>query len=294
MVLSNAEGDLMTWTHGVGLHAEIVRAVVVDPEDPHIAYAGVLLLGEWSIFTTRDGGQTWRQTSPPAMEPIVPDTMALAIAKTKDGNTVLYAGTIGCGILRSTDEGKSWETFGRSRCDQVVDPNMPSDVTHLAIDAHDPDVVYATAGQYVYHSDDGGVSWQRHVPDIDSSITGMVVDSVRPGTVYLITGSDGFWHSEDRGETWQQRGTQWFREAQLTAMAAIPGRECHLLVGASNGGVWMTSDGGETWRFIRENLAVSHITAIATSEALEGKILIGSASDGLGLFVPGRLFGGPH
>lgn len=277
------------WVHSKGLQAGTVRTVVVDPENPRIAYAGVLLLGEWSVFSTRDGGQTWQRTTPPCIEPVVPDTMALTLAKDQDGKTIVYAGTVGCGVFRSEDEGKSWETFGRARCDQVIE-NMPSDVSFLTVDAGDSDVVYAAAGQQVYRSENGGFSWQQYESEIDSPIMGMVADPLESSTVYLITGSDGFWYSEDGGETWQRRGDRQFEGVELRAITAVPNRAGHLVVGSSSGGIWITSDRGKNWRFIRENLAIGHITSIATSEELEGKFLIGSLSDGIALFTPGQLF----
>jgi len=287
----NPDGDLETWIHGQGLEAEYVRTIVVDPDDSDVAYAGVLLLGEWSVFITRDGGRTWERTTPPTIKPVVPDTVALALAKARDGRTVIYAGTIGCGVFRSDDGGGSWETFGRERCDQVVAGAMPSDVSLLAVDAENSDMVYAAAAQQVYCSEDGGFVWQQCGPKIDSPITGMTADSANHRTVYLIIGSEGFWRSEDGGETWHRLGERWFRGADLTTIAAMPGQAGHLIIGASTGEVWTTSNGGKTWRFIRENLAIGSITSIATSEDMEGKILIGSLSDGMALFTPGRLFG---
>jgi len=290
-VYANLEGDLRTWAHGKGLRAELVRTVAVDPDDPYVAYAGVLLEGESSVFVTEDGGQNWRQATPPPLDPVPPDTTALALAKTQDGQTVLYAGTVGCGVLRSNDKGRSWDTFGRSRCDQAGHGDMPADVAALAVDMSNADVVYAAAGQGFFCSTDGGYSWEQHEPGIKSPIVDMVADPVEAHTVYLVTGSDGFWYSKDGGETWQKPDRQPFEGAGLTTLAATSAQAYHLIVGASNGGVWITSDCGETWHSIRENLAVSSISSVATSEALEGKVLVGSLTDGLALFTPGQLFG---
>jgi photosystem II stability/assembly factor-like uncharacterized protein len=79
---------------------------------------------------------------------------------------------------------------------------------------------------------------------------------------------------------------------ELSSVAAVPGKTGHLVIGASNGAIWTSSDGGQTWRSIREKLAIGPITSIAVSEDLSGRILIGSAEDGMALFIPGRIFGG--
>jgi photosystem II stability/assembly factor-like uncharacterized protein len=277
------------WLPGQGLEAHAVRTLVVDPDDPYSAYAGVILLGEWSVFVTKDGGRTWRRTTPPPIEPVVPDTLALALGKGPDGKTVVYAGTVGCGVFRSEDAGATWDTLGRSRCEQDTDSGMPSDVAYLAVDALHPDSIYAATGQEVYHSDDGGFSWRQSAPEIASPIAGLVADTFEPDTVYLITASDGFWHSEDGAETWKRQDHRGFEGAEFTAVTTVPDEPGHLIVGASNGEVWETSDGGASWRSIRQDLAISSITSIATSRALDGKILVGSSHDGMALFEPGRL-----
>jgi photosystem II stability/assembly factor-like uncharacterized protein len=291
MVYINQDGRLRTWIHGTGLRAEEVRTLVVDPDNPNVAFAGVLLLGEWSVFSTKDGGQSWRQTTPPPLAPFVPDTTALALAKTHDNQTVLYAGTVGCGILRSNDGGRSWETFGRARCDEAGHGDMPSDTAMLAVDAVSPDLVYAAATQEFFRSTDGGYTWERRDVGVSSPIMDMVTDSVEPKLVYLVAGADGFWYSRDAGVTWQKPDDQPFERAELTALEGIPEQASNLIVGASNGGVWTTSDGGKTWRSIREDLAVGQISSAATSTALEGRILVASLRDGIALYQPGRLFG---
>jgi photosystem II stability/assembly factor-like uncharacterized protein len=256
-----------------------------------VAYAGVRLTGEWSVFVTRDGGRTWASTQAPALAPLVPDTTALALAKTRQGRTVLYAGTVGCGVLRSLDEGNSWETYGREHCHESQDPQMPTDVSFLAVDSLSSDGVYAATGQTFFHSEDGGYTWQGEEPGIQSPILGLASDPTEAKVVYLITGSDGFWRSEDGGRTWQKPHGQPFQGTELTCIVAVPGRPGSLIVGSANGGIWTTSTGGERWQSIRQNLSVSHISAIATSAALDGRILVGTPGDGMALFVPGALFG---
>jgi photosystem II stability/assembly factor-like uncharacterized protein len=215
----------------------------------------------------------------------------MALTRAQDGQSVLYIGTVGCGVLRSNDGGMSWDTFGRSRCDQAGYGDMPAHVSALAVDAVDVDIVYAAAGQRFFRSTDGAYSWEQYEPAIKSPIMDVVADSVAPNTVYLITGSDGFWYSKDAGNTWQKPDSQPFWGTELTALAAVPGQAYHLIVSSSTGGVWTTTDGGETWHSIREDLAMSSISSVTTSSALAGRILVASPSDGIALFTPGRLFG---
>ena len=107
----------------------------------------------------------------------------------------------------------------------------------------------------------------------------------------IVAGASGFWGSKDAGKTWVQGHSPMFEGVELSAVAAVPGKTGQLAIGASNGTIWTTSDGGQTWQSIREKLAIGPITSIAVSEVLGGRILIGSASDGMALFLPGRILG---
>lgn len=291
-VYSNLDGRLETWIYGQGLRAQRVREVIVDPYDPMTAYAGVLLLGEWSVFKTQDGGQNWQQTTAPVIEPIVPDTTTFAVAKTENGRTILYAGTTGCGIFRSEDGGENWETFGRSHCSDIIE-NMPTDVMNLAIDAGDPYTVYVASGYRFYRSTDGGRTWESfNLGDlgINSTIYGFTTDPVIPGVIYLITRSDGFWRSEDSGYTWEMMNSHWFEDTAPTALTVFEGKTKHLVAGAANGEVWISTNGGYSWHSIRQNLAISSISSIASSTGLNGKILVSTQADGIAVYKPGRLF----
>jgi photosystem II stability/assembly factor-like uncharacterized protein len=291
-VYTNLRGDLGEWISGKGLDAEAIRTVVADPNNSSIAYAGVLLLGHWSVYKTQDGGLNWSSTTTPTITPNVPDTTALAIVQNQNRQqSVLYAGTAGCGLFRSNDGGVAWDTFGRSKCSQTSESGMPSDISFLAVDAVNTDKVYAATGQQVFHTTDSGHSWRTSNPPISSPIRWLDTDRVQADTVYLIAGLSGFWRSLDGGETWQQLGKQWLSESELTALETVAGSQGHLIVGAANGNIWLSSDGGQTWQSKRENLAVSSITSIATSSALQGKILIGTYREGLAEFMPGSLFG---
>lgn len=280
-----------SWILGQGLEAETVRTVVVDPENPQVAFAGGLLQGYWSVFRTQNGGQTWERTSAPPIQPPLPDdTLSLAMGKTGTGERILYAGTMGCGLFRSMDSGQNWETFGRSHCTQGIE-NMPSDIFFLAVASQDPYRICAASGQQVFYSRDGGYTWRQATTPttFPSPITGIAADPIRPDTFYLIASSGGFWSSEDGGDNWHQWGEAAWGDAELTALAAFPGEAGHLALGSSNGGVWITSDGGHSWRSVRENLPPASINSIATSESPRGQIIVGTPI-GIAVFTPGQLW----
>lgn len=290
-VFVDLDGDLKRWTLGKGLHAEEVRALDVDPSDPLTAYAGVLAIGEWSIFVTHDGGLSWQPTNPAMLQPGVPDIADIDAVKSKDGRTILYAGARGCGVIRSDDGGKSWETFGRRHCSDVLSSNSPVDVQVIAASPVDSARVYAAVGNRIYSSKDGGNSWDYYEFPSGSPIVAIAADPYDARLVYLITTTNGFWRSADGGKSWSQRASQAFVNTQLSNLIAVPGSRDHLVIVTYNGDVFTSSDQGDTWTSIREHLAVGQISSVVTNSSMQGRILIGSLKDGMALFTPNPLYG---
>lgn len=296
-IYTNRDGMLNTWEYGRGLRAEEVRTVVADPLNPQKAYAGVLLLGEWSVFRTEDGGGTWEQTNPPNMRPTVSDISSLVITTASGGRTVIYAGTLGCGVLRSDDGGDTWHAYGRTDCRSNTSGGGPVDASFMDVDVANPEQLYAATGQWFYSSADGGRTWASGSLSeigVDSAITGLVADPAISRRVYLITRSSGFWWSDDAGTSWHCGPVKPFLETELRVLAGVEGRSETLLVGGANGGIWMTQSGGRRWRSIRLDLAVGSINSIVSNAPMDGKILIGTGRDGLHMYEPGRLLALGH
>ena len=140
-----------------------VTSVVGVPGQPNIYYVGAASGG---IFKTLDGGVHW--------EPVFDDQPvssigALAIAPA-DPN-VIWAGTgeafirsnisVGDGIYKSTDAGKTWTHMGLEKTGRIG---------RIVIDPRDPDIVLAAALGHAYgpqpergifRTTDGGKTWQR-------------------------------------------------------------------------------------------------------------------------------------
>src|SRR5216110_1858334 len=111
-----------------------VAAVAGVARDPSVYYAGAASGGIWK---TTDGGVHWQ---PIFDDQPVQSIGALAVAPS-DPN-VVWAGTgeawirshisIGNGIYKSTDAGKTWKLMGQEKTGRIG---------HIAIDPKNPDVV---------------------------------------------------------------------------------------------------------------------------------------------------------
>ncbi len=108
--------------------------------------------------------------------------------------SVLYAGTHGAGVFRSSDAGRTW---------QRSSDGLPPDTLVLALELapSKPTTLYleAYAGQRLYRSADGARSWHE-LPPVDAGIADLDVDPARPDTVYIAT-HEGLMRSADGGSS---------------------------------------------------------------------------------------------
>jgi hypothetical protein len=125
---------------------------------------------------------------------------------------IMYAAGVSGGIWKSTDAGGSWTPLA----DLMANIN----VCTLAMDPHDPDVIYAgTGGMFeggvgviaqtnqgagIFKTTDGGISWKQ-LPATSTwdfhLLSKIVVSPLASNRVYAGTFS-GVWRSTDSGATW--------------------------------------------------------------------------------------------
>lgn len=284
-VHTNLAGDLKTWEHGKGLRAELVRSVAVDPFNPMTAYAGVMLLGEWSVFVTHDGGHNWSPTNPPNISPLPSDTVALSMSHDGINKLILYAGTVGCGVMRSDDGGQTWNVFGRKQCNETTADFIPSDVSYVSAAWSNPNIVFASSGNSLFVTANGGERWQRLPLPAKAPIISLEVDTVDASIVYVALGVDGLWRSVNGGNSWDRIGQDAFDNAEITSLRAMPDQKGYLLASASNGSVWRSRNSGLTWQSIREQLT-ANVALSGYSTKLGDGIIAGTEYDGIAVFEP--------
>ena len=131
---------------------------------------------------------TWKQTNGPYGGKIT------TLYNTSNG--ILFAGTDGSGVFRSTDQGNSWTPVNTGLNN---DPDRFPMVVK-AIAQMDDKIYVGTLGT-LYISTDIGITWQR-VPAFGAHerITDIVIHDEH---IYVSTDSTGVWQSND-GNTWTQ------------------------------------------------------------------------------------------
>lgn len=174
-----------TWhrvSNGMFPEADI-RAIVVDPTDSNVLYAGT----EKGIVKTTDGGNNWTQL-PSEMDSR--EVWALAIHPSEPG--ILFAGTCPSAFYKTTDAGKTWKQLDAELADECEGVPIIPRVTTMIIDPEDHDTVYAGIEiDGMRLSTDGGETWHNRSEGLSSQdIHGLTVVPGDQKTLVAATNND--------------------------------------------------------------------------------------------------------
>jgi len=183
------------------------RALLVDPHDPQVMYAGAVSGGVWK---TTNGGASWSTVTD-----LLPNIAVNSLAFDPADSRVIYAGTgegyfredirgtalpiRGNGIFVTRDAGATWQQLPSTNGEDFYFVN------DLAVSNHDSRRVYAATRKGVFRSLDGGATWTRVLP---TTVTGGCLElafrgdtandylfascgTLDQGTVYRNTQADG-------------------------------------------------------------------------------------------------------
>ena len=227
------------------------------------------------VWKTTDAGITWRSTGDQAFA----SSSIGAIDVADSDPNIIYVGTgseairsnvsIGRGIYKSSDAGRTWRFVGLRDAGQIG---------AMVVHPTNPDIVYAavlgnpfahTRTRGVYRTKDGGATWQQIHFLSDS--TGAVDIELQPGNpdvVYasmwhgqrrpwtIISGGaeDGIYKSTDAGDHWTKLGgglpTGVVGKSDLAVSAAAPQRVYALVEAKVGGGLYRSDDAGEHWSLV--------------------------------------------
>jgi len=210
-----------------------VGAIAVAPSNPDVIYVG---MGESSlrndisygdgVYKSEDSGRTWkhigledsRHISRIRVHPINPDLVYV----TALGH--VYGPNQQRGVFRSLDGGGTWE--------KVLYLDEKTGAGDLAMDSHDPDVLYAGMWQVIY------TPWGRY--------------SGGPGS--------GIYKSTDRGDTWHEltEGLPKGEKGRIGIdVSPVNPNRIWALIEADEGGLYRSDNAGLSWQFVSDYI---HLT----------------------------------
>ena len=200
-----------------GTHQAAIGALALAPSNPNIIYVGT---GEQvqgnGVYKSTDGGSTWTNIG-------LTETNSISslLVDARDPNIVLV-GAVGPfvpgderGVFKTTDGGKNWK--------KVFFKDGKTSIFDMCADPDDNRTVYAATGTLrfnpndprptgpgseIFKSSDEGSTWQQvGGAGLPEQFRGRIGIAVAPGTagkrLYAIM-AQGFFRSDDAGETWQR------------------------------------------------------------------------------------------
>lgn len=193
------------------------------------------------ICVSEDGGRTWKASSE-GMPETAPTSLLLD-PESSPGHRTLWAATMGHGIYRSRDDGRSWVPVN----DGIKQQNAlawrlerdPTGILYAQIARRSEDGSIGNDGDgALYRSTDRGSHWEAlHLPQGANGPNGIAVDPQNPKRIYLALWARAT-PEEDRAE---QSGEQ-----------SSHRREQPSVLNGKAGGIAVSEDGGDTWRWVLE------------------------------------------
>jgi photosystem II stability/assembly factor-like uncharacterized protein len=233
----------MRWRMIGPLRGGRTRAVSGVADQPNVFYIGQVNGGVWK---SDDYGRVWT----PIFDTQPTQSIGAIAVAPSDSNVIYVASgeglhrpdlSVGNGIYKSTDAGKTWTHLGLREGQQipalVVDPRDPNRL-FAAVLGHP---YGASEERGIYRSTDGGGNWKKVLSkDENTGGSDVEMDLSNPDIVYA--------------SLWEAREGPW---------------EDNNLFNGTGGGLFKSTDGGETWRPLTKGLPANMVqinVAIAPSE----------------------------
>ena len=233
------------WRLLPGIKGRAVWSLAVWPGDPRWIAAGT----SDGVFLSGDAGASWTRISPESNTELRP---VVSLAFDPTDRKVLYAGTLHL-PWRTRDGGAEWQSIHTGMIDD-------SDVFSIAVEAHAPESVFASACSGAYRSADGGGSWKRLNTPHGAFRTYLVaLDPAHPGVVFAAT-SAGLLRSADRGAAWTNVSPHAVR-----SIAFDPVNPEKIFFASTTGGLLVSRDGGRTLEEFNTGFVNRNFTAVAAS-----------------------------
>jgi photosystem II stability/assembly factor-like uncharacterized protein len=257
----------------IGPPGNRVAAVVGVPGDPNVYYAGAASGGVWKSI---DGGTEWK----PVFDKMPAQSIG-AIAIAPSDHAIVWVGTgetfirsnvsIGDGVYRSTDGGKSWQHMGLDKTGRIG---------RVIVDPRDPNVVYVAAlgtcygpqpERGVFRTRDGGKTWEKVLfVDENTGASDLTMDPADSRTLFAGTWQidiktwgrtsggpgSGVWVTHDGGTRWKRLSKDdGLPESPLgkIAVAVAPSdsqRVYALIETGDKGSLWRSDNGGTKWKLV--------------------------------------------
>ncbi len=260
--------DLLRWRNIGPYRGGRVRAISGVPSQPNVFYMAQVNGG---VFRSNDYGRTWQ----PIFDDQPTGSVGALAVSVSDPN-VIYVGSgeglhrpdlsVGDGIYKSTDAGKTWTHLGLREAQQIA---------QIAVDPRNPDHILVAAPGHPYGpneergiflSTDGGQTFAKTLyKDENTGAADVQFDPANPQVAYasLWEAREGPWEnaewngtnggifkSTDGGKTWKPLSKGLPNDIVQAQLAIAPSAPSTLIAAVATldaGRLYRSDDAGESW-----------------------------------------------
>jgi photosystem II stability/assembly factor-like uncharacterized protein len=198
------------------------HALLVSATDPERIVLGT----HAGLYESTDGGRTWREGA-------LAGNDAMNLVRTRSKRVWVAGHNV---LFESDNDGRTWT--------EVRPEGLPSlDLHGFTADPRDGATLYAAvAGEGLYRSRDGGLTFSLASEEVGSNVYGLTVTP--SGRVLTADPSRGVSASDDEGTTWRVVLAE-----PAIGVAVNPARPESVLA-TTDRGIFLSRDGGARWESV--------------------------------------------
>jgi photosystem II stability/assembly factor-like uncharacterized protein len=252
-----------------------VTTVTGVPSQPDTFYMGSTGGGVWK---TTDAGHTWNNISDGYFAVASMGAIEVSLS---DPN-IIFSGTgsskirsnvsIGRGVYKSADAGKTWTFSGLRETGQIAAIRIHPTNPQIAYVAALGNPFIGSTERGVYRTNDGGKTWKKllYINDVVGAadlelqpgnpnvvFASMWFGERKPWTILSGAHEGGIYKSTDGGDTWNKLGgglpTALFGRSNVAISNSKPNRVYALIEALPGSGLYRSEDAGATWALINSS-----------------------------------------
>ncbi len=212
------------------------------------------------------------------------DKQIQCVAADRTRKGIVYCGTLGDGMLRSSDRGATWHPL-----QNFTEPNV------MALASSQSGALYAgTELSAMYRSEDGGESWYEletllTLPSAKSwsfpprpethHVQFILPHLAHPARLHVAIEAGALVYTDDAGRTWCDRVSSAPRDTHCLAVHALDPTRLHS---AAGDGYFESVDDGNSWRRVVDGLEHQYCWSVAISLADSKTLLLSTSNSAYG------------